>query len=438
MDECINLTTINKKANMINSPFENLPNLTTKEEPKMNIAEFQKIRDFVNLDEAGAWNETQNLRQKYEESYENLFANLPIESIEQAKFKSFEVISKTLNALEKVMDFSEVDPGHGLGHLVRDYLHAVVLAEGSKMDPKQAYIGIVGGVLHDILGCTLVKRYSESGRAVRHAEAGGLLFQEISKGIGIDQDEALLIYYAIAAHTHYLKPSKVKCSDGTEREIQPYRDTNNEGKPIMSVLLTRWADRFDVNGPCFIGRHFLTLAEEHKDFGAGEYYLIKFFDHMRPLLRNEEEIKADPKGRTMREHLAMFIKSQSNDSPYGKFDYGKMVEMRDAYKARAFRIIDSFDTPIKLSPEEEVLLLSKWTSWLSEKIEPSDVGSYASEKLKELFFSLPQETKNAWFSAMETTLKEYDEWANEMMKVISKFPEEKLVLPILGDIRKII
>lgn len=418
--------------------FENPTNPILEEEPKMNIAEFQKIRDFVNLDEAGAWNETQKLRQKYEKSFESIFARLPIESIEQAKLKSFEVISKTLNALEKVLNFNEVDPGHGLGHFVRDYLHAVVLAEKLEMDPKQAYIGIIGGVLHDILGCALIKRYSEHGRAVRHAEAGGLLFQKISKEVGINQDEALLVYYAIAAHTHYLKPSKVKCSDGTEREIQPYRDTNNEGNPIMSVLLTRWADRFDVNGPCFVGRHFLTMVEEHKDFGAGEHYLVKFFDHMRPLLRSEDEIKDDPKGRTMREHLAMYIKSQSNNSPYGQFDYGKMAEMRDSYKARVLRIIESFNTPIELSPKEEVLLLSQWTSWLSEKIEPSESARSGSDKLREMFFSLPQETKDAWFSVMKTTLKEYDEWADEMTEILSKFSEEKLILPVLGDIRKII
>jgi len=421
-----------------NSSPENQAVSIPKEEQKMTLAEFKKIRDFVKLNEAGAWNETQALRQKFEESYEALFDDLPIESIEEAKLKSFEVISKTLSFLEKVINFSEVDPGHGLGHLVRDYLHAVILAEISEMDVKQAYIGIIGGVLHDILGCTLIERYSESERAVRHAEAGGLLFQKISEEIGVDQNEALLIYYAIAAHTNYLKPSKVECSDGVEREIQPYRDTNNEDEPIMSILLTRWADRFDVNGPCFVGRHFLTMIEEHKDFGGGTYYPVNFFDHMRPLLRNNDEIKADPKGRTMREHLAMFANSQSNDSPYGKFDYGEMAKMRDAYKDRALRIIKAFDNPIKLSPEEEMLLLSRWTNWLSEKIEPSETAKDGSKKLQEMFFTLPQETKEAWFSVIKTTLKEYDEWANEMSTVLLNFSEEELTLPILGDIRKII
>lgn len=49
------------------------------------------------------------------------------------------------------MDLGRLDPGHGMGHLVRDYIHANVLAEKTDMDPKQAYVGIIGGALHDIL-----------------------------------------------------------------------------------------------------------------------------------------------------------------------------------------------------------------------------------------------------------------------------------------------
>lgn len=331
-----------------------------------------------------------------------------------------------------------IDPGHGLGHLVRDYLHATLLAEKMKVDPKQVYVGIIGGVLHDILGCTLIKRYSESERAIRHAEAGGLLFQELSKEIGVDKDEALLIYYAIAAHTNYLKAMKVNCLDGVERETQPYLDVNEEGEPIMSTWLTRWTDRLDVNGPCFIGRHFLTLIEEHEDFGSGEYYSVRFSDHMRPLLRDEEEIRLDPTGRTLREHLMMFARSQNNDSPYGRFDQGEMVVMRDKYKKQLLRVIDSFSNPIKLSPEDEEHLLTEWVNWLSQKIEPSQSARNGVGKLREMFLCLPQETKEAWFSAMETTLEEYKVWSEEIRQIFDKFPEEKLILPILGDIRKII
>lgn len=404
----------------------------------MKKSEFEKIRDFIVSNEPEAWEKSQELRRSYEQSYEELFAALPVRSIEQAKERSFEVIYKTLETLDGIIDLGQVSPGHGLGHLTRDYLHASLLADKLDLDPGQAYVGIVGGVLHDFLGCSLIDRYCESGRVVRHAEAGGLLFMEIAKSIGISHNEALLIFYALAAHTHYLKPSKVMCGDGVERETSPYLDIDANGNPIMSVHLTRWSDRSDANGPCFIGRHYLTIAHEHKDYATEGHYLVAFAEHMRPLLRDDAEIKSDPKGRTLREHLMMFAGSQSNDSPYGRFDYGAMVTMRDEYKERFLRIIAAFDKPLELSSDEEEELLSRWTAWLSQKIEPSQLALETAQELRQRFSLLPPEIKQAWFGAMKVTLEEYAGWAEEMLADLTVFPEAKLILPALGDVRKII
>lgn len=131
------------------------------------------------------------------------------------------------------MDLGTVDPGHGIGHLARDYLHAVVLAGNTQMDPRHAYIGMVGGALHDILGCTLMPRYEESRRAVRHAEAGGYLFHKIHRIIDTPPEDALLIHYAIAAHTNSGLRSSIKCRDGVSRDLSPYIDSDGEGSPIL-------------------------------------------------------------------------------------------------------------------------------------------------------------------------------------------------------------
>lgn len=353
----------------------------------MNKIEFQQMRRFLATNESGAWERIWELRREFEESYNSLFANLHlrIESVERAVLEGIAVIQNMLTALGSAVDFGKADPGHSLGHLVRDYLHALVLSENGEISPEQVYIGMIAGALHDILGCTLVDRYSEGRTAVRHAEAGGLLFLKLAQDINIDQKEALLAYYAIAAHTHYLEPSRVKCFDGVEREILPYRDTDSHGKPIMSIWLTRWTDRLDANGPCFVGRHFLTLVREHNDYGTGKYSPINFYDHMRPLLRSEEEIRSDSKGRTMREHLMMYIGSQNNNSPYGRFDSGMMTTLREAYKERVLRIIASFDSPVSLSGAEEGKLVSEWIRWLSEKIEPSEPARRVSSKLGGMF-----------------------------------------------------
>jgi len=140
----------------------------------------------------------------------------------------------------------------------------------------------------------------------------------------------------------------------------------------------------------------------------------------------------------MREHLMMYMKSQTNDSPYGRFDHGKMVDIREAYRERVFRIIESFDSPISLSADEEKELIVEWGKWLSEKIEPSEATEKGLVVLRNRFSTLPQETKEAWFSAMKTTLKEYEEWAQEMREAISELSEEELELPVIGDVRKII
>lgn len=223
---------------------------------------------------------------------------------------------------------------------------------------------------------------------VRHAEAGAYLFHKMSHIIDVPQEESTLICYAIAAHTNSQVISVTSGRDGIERKIYPYIDRDRNKNPLMSVILPRWVDRLDANGPCFIGRHFLTMAEDHHDHWVGDS-LITFTHHMRPLLRDEEEIKSDPHGATLREHVMRFLSSHSNSSFYGRFDFGEMVTLRDAYKERTLRIMAAFDTPLMLSIEEESILLDEWTEWLSHNIEPCEAGKNAAEKLRNKFLELP-------------------------------------------------
>ena len=390
----------------------------------MTQEKFQEFKEFVNNNEGEAWEKAEANREKFESSYEELFANLEIESTEEAREKAFAVIEKTLNHLENVLDLENIEPGHGIGHLSRDYIYATILSNDKNIDPKQAYIGTIAGVLHDILGCNVVNRYDEGKRVVRHGEAGGLLFQEISKNIDVSEDEALLVYYAIAGHPHYLKTSTVKCADGKERETKPYMDIDEAGNPIMAMWLTRWSDRLDVNGPNFVGRHFLTLFEEHEDYGDKEgFYSIKFSDQVRPLLRNNDDIKADPHGKTMREHFNMFATSQNNNSEFGKFDDEAMIELRDFNKESLFKIIDAFELKNDFSKLEGGELLKQWTNWMINNVEPTLSGKNAIEKIMKDFAKLPEETKQIWYNVIKITLAEYDKWCQEMRRKIENLPE---------------
>ncbi|MEK7148151.1 MAG: hypothetical protein AAB758_02535, partial [Patescibacteria group bacterium] len=275
--------------------------------------------------EATAWNEMQEIRNSFSpDLLKEIRVSYRTDSVEKAT----EIVQKTLTAFKDAgYDFSGIEPGHGPGHIMRDYMNSIILFSKLEANPKYILPGFVGGALHDI-GCAVIPRYEEDKKAVRHAEAGALLVKNLlEENIDLNDAERISIIYSMAAHTHYRGGSEIKCADGETRIVKPYLDLDDTGNPIWSVWFTRWVDRLDCNGPTMIGRHYLTLAEEHKDYDGETHFDIEFAHHMNPLLRPFKE-QVDEKGKrnqTMSEHLKMFADSQSNDSPYGKWDYGFMT-----------------------------------------------------------------------------------------------------------------
>jgi len=397
-----------------------------------------ELREYI-LNEEKSWPFVQELRKTVENApIANLMNEVNVDSREKAMTRANEIAQNILSSLKEMdVNFQEVEPGHGIGHLTRDYLHALRLGNGLDVDPKHLFIGILGGIFHDILGCIMVKRYDENERVVRHAEGGGIFFYRLGEKVGLSEAEKMLGFYAIAAHTHYLKPIPVKYKDGTIRESTPYVDLDEFGKPLMCVWLTRWTDRLDVNGPCFVGRHFLTLAESHKDFSGGSFYSVTFESHMNPFLRNEDEIKQSGK-RTMREHITMFANSQNNQTPYGKHDFGTMVEIRDSYTARIRRIIATFDEADTFSLNEKLAVLKNWNRWLTERIEPTEKGRETVGKLDAMFANLNQDFRDRWYNVFSTTRTEHMGWSNDMRSALKDFSETYFTLPVLGDVRKIL
>src|SRR3989339_608091 len=129
---------------------------------------------------------------------------------------------------------------------------------------KEDAIGRALRIIHDIC-CILIHRYDEKNRAVRHAEIGALLIQDILDNLNVNDSEKKLIAYAIAAHTHYINTEKIECRDGVKRTRYSYVDMVNQ-KPFELVYFPRWVDRLDCNGPAFVARHYLTLVKNHEDF----------------------------------------------------------------------------------------------------------------------------------------------------------------------------
>lgn len=408
----------------------------------MKKERFLGICKFLNDDGVQARNKLIVLRSEFENHYGRYFSSMKILSSDDAIGRAAGVVRRALRSIENYIELNRFSPGHGIGHLGVDYLHSLILARNIDMDPKHLYVGLVAGVLHDILGCMVVDRYQENFRAVRHAEAGALFFCELASEIGVSYEESVLIAYSIAGHTHYINTAMTKCHDGAIFENKPYLDTV-DGVPIMCVWFPRWVDRLDICSPRFVGRYFLTLGDEHLDFSNGRFYDVKFDAHMRPLLRNVAEIDRDEFGMTMRERLRMFAITQNNESVYGRFDPGFMQGIRDRYKNQMYRIIGAFDVPSDFCDsfpdheEQERNLLNQWTDWLTKKVEPSEPCRIAAKKVREKFAGLPAENKLAWFGAMSATLEEYSIWSRHIGCLASSLDGDDLSLPIIGDLRRL-
>lgn len=363
------------------------------------------------------------------------FGRVSVQNRDEAADSAVRLVMTVLHALNVWRGFMErSEPGHGAGHLLRDHYHGLRLTRHLDLDPRDLFIGLTAGTLHDI-GCVLVRRYEEAGKVIRHAEAGALFVDWALKRAQACSDvERDLIAYAIAAHTHYLKPTPAKTAAGADCLIQPYVDCWGD-EPIWSVWLTRWCDRLDVNGPAFVGRHFLTLNETHEDFDKvnQRFYVVELGAHLRPILRTEAEIKAAGGRRTMLEHLQMFASSQTNASPFGRFDFGEMVSLRDAYRERLDRIIKAVLAPplAEPTPADEAAV----QSWL-RVVEPTANGARTADALIERLRGLEPDARRAWLYGLRVAAQEYADWSRSAAASIGN--RRFVTLPGIGRLSDIL
>ncbi|MFH0814843.1 MAG: hypothetical protein V1902_02035 [Candidatus Falkowbacteria bacterium] len=366
-------------------------------------------------DEAEGWRRIQGLRAEFSPK---LFEDVKVNDRTEVFVRGMGAVLSIFSALKKTgIDVTQIQPGHGLGHLVRDYVNALRLFSKLEADPSHLFVALLGGIFHDI-GCAVVERYAESKRAVRHAEAGALLLSDLFAvdSCGLNSGEQLLVAYAIAAHTHYLKPQTVVCGDGVSREVAPYKDLDDEGRPILGVWGTRWTDRLDTNGPAFLGRHYMTLVEEHEDFQDEGHFLLQYQEHMRPILRDKPE-----GARTMLEHMQMFVNSQTNASIYGKWDFGQMVALRDARKKMLEDIISPACAEIPLTGRTGLVLFA-WKKFLGFNVEPTEKGHLVAAKLADMFDELDSDAQHRWIRAFYVCMRNYIVWADDAVAFLRELP----------------
>jgi len=396
-------------------------------------------------DDESAW---QRMLEIQHWNVSELLTEVPNTSKEQAIVRGVKVVHDLLPLFNK-SHFSFADPAHGAGHMIRDYVNALRLARHLKIDAPNLFIGLVAGVFHDV-GCMVFPRYEEGRHVARHAEAGAFLLDTIfqSHSLGLSRAERMLIEYGVAAHTNYLEAMTLKDSNGVLRRLEPYKSATTNGQPILAVWFPRWVDRQDCNGPGWTGRHYLSFIEPHEElFGERERTrVITYEQHMRPLLRLENEIQKDPKGRTMVEYFANVLSTQHTGSSYCPYDYGAVVLLRDRQNKRLGHIIDAVrgPTPIPGDLEEgmvlsgwtdvaketslvpnnlhEEVVLRAWTECLAKNIEPTELGKRAADQLKNQFRGLDATARAAWTRGFWMTMNEYVNWATEVLKDLVEMP----------------
>lgn len=372
-------------------------------------------------DEEAAYRKVLEIRSQFRpELFAKASSELP-KNPKDAFIRASSVTLQIFSHLETLgIPFNRADPGHGIGHWVRDLINAHLLLSALEFKPAHILAGMAGGALHDV-GCAFVHRYRESSTPLRHAEVAGLVLEQIfsERDFGLTRAQMLLIQWAVMAHTLYLAPQKVMWR-GRELMTEPYLDLDKDRRPLYGVWITRWIDSFETHGSeTFPARHWITLSEEREDFNDKQFFSVKFSNHVRPILRTLEEIERDDGNYTMLEHLRRFANDQT--TYHRKYDCGRASKIMDSKRKRMRKFIHEVSVPSKLFTEEErICVLKKWTFFLSNVIEPSQAGLNAAKKLERMFSSLDPKTQNAWCNGFTIAIRDYEEWRKGLIRVFDR------------------
>lgn len=369
----------------------------------------------------------EGLRERF---HPNLLSGVQVRSIDDTRRRAHHILSELIPLLKEGQREEVVSAGHGIGHTHRDYLHALALTTEEGHYLRVAFIGLIAGALHDI-GTGFVERYNETNSTIRHAEAGAIIVYELLTRMAlVNADEALLIAWGIAAHTHYLKSFDILCPDEVSRRVDPYMDTV-DGRPFMPIWLPRWADRLDCSGAVFFARHLLTKTEARTDFIDGAFYRSEFAQGMR-VIKPRTIVERGSDLATILEHFNGFARSQTNASPYGQHDHGVMTRLRDVLREHLLEIIsvivDAYEQETSIDTTD---VMAQYQGFLQTKIEPSQAGINSAEKIMHLMHDqLDPRTIRAWCHGFEASMRLYEIYVNEhLLPVLTTIDPKLLVLP---------
>lgn len=380
------------------------------------------------LDEPDVLKRIMDLRARV---HPEMLSNVDATSFDHALNRGVSVIQKALVALEQEgITLDQIEPGFSKGHTARLYAYALIICSADPdntviLSPAARFLGLVSGTLAKI-GLVFTDRYSEKARPTGYAEKSGLFLSDfLFQRSLISTDERDLIAYSAAAQSHYFGTIP---SDSL-RQVPEYDEVIGD-KVMWSAILARWPNRCDSVDPAFFARHWITRAKSlnpgHVDFGIDGFHDSKFAEHMNPII--------DKSTHTMLYHFNMFVESQSNPKlPYGKYDFGKMLELLGILKPQMLRIVERAqrrDNAVIFSSDQQEAILNAFSIFMIA-LDGSKDAPDAVSKIMGAFRGLDESVRQCWLHTFIQVMYEHIGWFDEMYQMLSGMPKAWLSLPTI-------
>lgn len=298
-------------------------------------------------------------------------------------------------------------PGHDTGHLYRDYLSGAAItgtdSYAAKAYPNDSTAAFFGAAYHD-LGNSIVFRFQDYLWECGHAEVGAWLFYKLTEKF-LPESTRRLTAYAIAAHTHMLKPVETKV--GFTR--QPWVDHlfENESHPVgVSIWITRFADRLDTNGVTLLCRHIIATIEgsrqEGRNFSGTEWYEVNE-DALNILLKPDTILSGTTPSAL--KHLENFANSAKNITPYSQHD-DQFPIMKDFMNYKVKQSETLIDIVKNQTGKADFNKFRRFVAQMSL----SPIITSTINDVEKLWDKLTPEEQSHWGPAFDYIEKSYSEW----------------------------
>jgi len=299
-------------------------------------------------------------------------------------------------------------PGHDTGHLLRDFLSGSAIS-GTDPYAAKAYTNdrtaaFFGAAYHDI-GNSIAFRFQDYFWECGHAEVGAWLFYRLTEKF-LPEHIRRLTAYAIAAHTHLLKPVETKIGFTRPVWVDHLFETDG-GRPVgISIWITRFADRLDTNGVTLLCRHIIATIEgsrqEGRNFSGQDWYEInkKALDI---LLTPDTVIEGTTPSAL--KHLENFADSAKNITPYSQHDakFPVMKEFMNYKVQQSEKLIHIVKT------QTDKADFNKFRRFVA-RMSLSPIITSTLNDVEKLWIELTPEEQSHWGPAFDYIEKSYVEW----------------------------